>query len=145
MPQSVFLISFTYPHEAHMAANYLESEGVKTYIQDELTVQVDNFYSNAIGGVKIYVDESDSQIGQALLIKGGYIQTKPSKAKPEVVYLSANTNKKECPFCKSKNIGIDRTPHIISIVLMFIIHALFPFFKKNYYCFNCQKQWRYKT
>ena len=140
----VLLISFTYPHEAHMAANYLESEGVLTTIQDELTVQVDNFYSNAIGGVKLLVNQDDYQIGQALLIKGGYIQPQAKIEPPEIVPFTATTNIKECPFCHSKNIGINRTPHIVSIILMFIMHALFPFFKKRYYCFECEKTWKYK-
>lgn len=39
----VFLTSFLYAHEAHMAASFLESEGIKTYIKDELTIQIYNF------------------------------------------------------------------------------------------------------
>ena len=45
---SDFDVTFTYPHEAHLAKNYLESEGIETEIRDELTAQVNNFYSNAI-------------------------------------------------------------------------------------------------
>ena len=37
------LISFTYPHEAHMAKGFLESEGIKTLIQEEMTTQVKIF------------------------------------------------------------------------------------------------------
>lgn len=51
------LITFTYPHEAHMAMGFLESEGIRTIIRDEMTVQVQNFYSNAIGGVKLLVQQ----------------------------------------------------------------------------------------
>ncbi len=32
------LITFTYPHEAHMAKLFLEYEGIETMIQDEKTL-----------------------------------------------------------------------------------------------------------
>jgi len=31
------LITFTYPHEAHLVKGYLASNGIKTIIHDELT------------------------------------------------------------------------------------------------------------
>jgi len=61
MENWIEIISFTYPHEAHLAKIKLESEGIQTKIKDELTAQVNNFYSNAIGGVKLFVKESDSK------------------------------------------------------------------------------------
>lgn len=44
------VLSFTYPHEAHLAKGKLESEGIEVFLKDELTTQVNNFYSHAIGG-----------------------------------------------------------------------------------------------
>ncbi|HBS87120.1 MAG: hypothetical protein A2W91_02790 [Bacteroidetes bacterium GWF2_38_335] len=67
------ILTFTYPHEAHMAKLLLESEDIETMITDELTVQVDNFYSNAIGGVKLKVMEGDVEKSIILLKEGGYI------------------------------------------------------------------------
>jgi len=37
------IITFTLPHEAHFAKSVLESEGINTIIQNELTAQVNNF------------------------------------------------------------------------------------------------------
>jgi hypothetical protein len=53
--------SVTYPSEAHTIKMQLEVEGYKVYLKDELTVQVDNFYSNAIGGVKIQVAKENAK------------------------------------------------------------------------------------
>lgn len=69
----ITIISFTYPHEAHLAKTKLESEGIETIIQDELTAQVNNFYSNAIGGVKLLVKESDSNRAFEILKEGRII------------------------------------------------------------------------
>jgi hypothetical protein len=74
MDNWITIISFTYPHEAHLAKGKLESEGIEVVIKDELTTQVINFYSNAIGGVKLLVKESDYENALQLLIESGYIK-----------------------------------------------------------------------
>ncbi len=67
------IMVFTFPQEAYTAKAYLESEGIEVFLQDEMTTQVFNFYSNAIGGVKMLVP--DEQVNKAinLLIEGGYL------------------------------------------------------------------------
>lgn len=67
------IISFTYPHEAHLAKAKLESEGIEVQIADELTAQVNNFYSNAIGGVKLNVRVDDAEKAMKMLVEAGYI------------------------------------------------------------------------
>ena len=74
------VISFTYPHEAHLAKGKLESEGVEVFMKDELTVQVHNFYSNAIGGVKLQVRGSDFETAHRVLVASGYIQEQKDKS-----------------------------------------------------------------
>ncbi|NLC49293.1 MAG: DUF2007 domain-containing protein [Bacteroidales bacterium] len=82
MDHLITVISFTYPHEAHLAKGKLQSEGVEVFIKDEMTTQVNNFYSNAIGGVKLQVRSADFDIAHSILIESGYIQEhaqKPNK------------------------------------------------------------------
>ena len=67
------IITFTYPHEAHIAKGKLESEGISVEIRDELTAHVYNFYSNAIGGVKLFVKEKDFERANQILIEGKFI------------------------------------------------------------------------
>jgi len=57
----VTILTFTYAHEAFISQSKLESEGVTSYLKDENTTQIYGFYSNAIGGVKLQVLESDVQ------------------------------------------------------------------------------------
>lgn len=51
----------------------LESEGIECFIMDELTIQVQPFYSNAIGGAKLQVHEKDLELANEILREGGYI------------------------------------------------------------------------
>jgi hypothetical protein len=67
------IISFTYSYEAHLVKSKLESEGIEVFIRDELNAQVCEAGSNAIGGVKLCVRESDTVRAIYLLKKGGFI------------------------------------------------------------------------
>lgn len=137
------IITFTYPHEAHMAKTLLESEGIKTIIQDELTAQVNNFYSNAIGGVKVLVSENDYDRGIEILIKGGYIDSSDIKKKTELIIENETIDKSVCPFCNSKNIRKKREPDILTIIIYFLLGAIFPIFKRTFICYDCHKEWKY--
>jgi hypothetical protein len=136
-------ISLTLPSEAHMVQGYLESEGIETILKDEMTAQVNNFYSNAVGGVKVMVRDEDYENAQQILINGGYINPeKPQKI--ELVYLTATTNKKQCPFCHSDNIGKKKSPDVITLIITLLLNVIFPIFKRSDRCFDCGKEWIYK-
>jgi len=78
----ITVLTFTYPHEIAIVRARLESEGIECFVQDELTVQVNPFYSNAVGGVKLQVRESDVEKTMKLLKEFGYLndkEIKPSK------------------------------------------------------------------
>ena len=137
------IITFTYPHEAHLAKTLLESEGINTIIQDELTAQVNNFYSNAIGGVKLLVSESDFEQGIDILSKGGYINPVDIKTKTELIIEDKIIDKSRCPFCNSKNIRKKRDPDILTVIIYFLLGAIFPIFKRTFMCYDCHKEWKY--
>ncbi len=72
MPTYTTLAYFTYPTEMAIARSFLEAEGIHTFVRDELTVQVHNFYSNAIGGIRLEVPEEDLEKAEDLLWEHGY-------------------------------------------------------------------------
>ncbi len=141
------LITFTYPHEAHMAKGYLESNGIETLLKDEMTVSVNNFYSNAIGGVKLLVKDSNYDSGIQLLKESGYILDKYSKKSHvnDVESMDRKYDVKACPFCKSQNISRNKNVSIWIIPVYAIIGAIFPIFRSTYICFDCDKKWRFAT
>lgn len=137
------ILTFVYPHEAHFAKAYLASEGVESEIRDELTAQVNNFYSNAIGGVKLLVKVHDYERGIELLKKGGYIlDPGTEERKIELVHAEKGLNTEVCPFCKSENISIKKVPGIWTVILIFFFGAAFPLLNKSYTCFDCEKEWK---
>lgn len=72
MNKLLTVATFTMPSEMHVAKSKLESEGIKCYTLNELTVQSHNFISNAIGGIKLQVHEKDSENAISLLKEFGY-------------------------------------------------------------------------
>ena len=137
------IITFTYPQDAHIAQGFLESEGVESILKDELTVQVQNFYSNAIGGVKLQVKSEDIENATSILKNGGYTGIESWKP-TETVVVVESTNKKQCPFCHSDNIGKSKKVNYLTIGVYLVLGTFFPIFRLNYSCFDCGKVWKYK-
>ena len=59
----------------------LEFEGITCFVKDELTIQVDNFYSNAVGGLELQVRVEDQENALLVLKEMGLVhdQIKPRK------------------------------------------------------------------
>jgi len=79
MENWIEIISFTLPQDAYFVKGRLESDGIEIILKDELTAQVNNFYSNAIGGVKMLVKESDYEKAYAILVESKYIKVEENK------------------------------------------------------------------
>jgi len=116
-----------------------------TFIENEFTVQTNNFWSNAVGGVQLLVRDSDYEQGLQVLKDGGYIKEQPEKInKTEIVNVYSETNLNVCPFCKSENISKNKKLNILMIPVYFVLGALIPVYRSSYICFDCEKEWRFK-
>ncbi len=70
----ITILTSQQPIQLAIIRGRLESEGIECFIKDELTIQVQPFYSNAIGGAKLQVRESDVDLANEILREGGYIK-----------------------------------------------------------------------
>jgi hypothetical protein len=61
MNNLITVATFTYPHQVAILIAMLESEGIECYSKDGNTVQVDPLLSNAIGGIKLQVRQTDEE------------------------------------------------------------------------------------
>jgi len=136
--------TFTYPVQAHIVKTFLSANGIESIIHDEFTVQVNNFYSNAIGGVKLLVDSNEYEIAQKHLVNGAFIVPKENQKEQAVEKVENIEDKSVCPFCNSDNIGDKNELSIVSVLLYFVISVLLPIFKKaSFHCFDCEKNWKF--
>lgn len=121
MEKWITILTFTYPHEAHLVKTKLASEGIETFIRDELTAQVNNFYSNAIGGVKLQVRSEDYDDAFRILSVLGYIKEEHSHENHLVLLLDKLTGK--IPVIGSLLFPI----RIMIIIAVFIVIAVILF------------------
>ncbi|MFN4315381.1 MAG: DUF2007 domain-containing protein [Chitinophagaceae bacterium] len=57
--------------DAHIAFGRLKEEFINCHLQDEYTVTIDPFLSNAIGGIKLMVAEEQMERALAILSESG--------------------------------------------------------------------------
>lgn len=115
------LAVFEYSTEAQVIKSKLESEGVKTFLADEKTIDTDPLLSQAIGGVKLFVHNADLE--RAIEIYNKIRRYRKDK----------NGNDIHCPKCNSIHI-LMAPPNEKNILYM-----LFPFFEKSkHICNDCK-------
>ncbi|HCC85715.1 MAG TPA: hypothetical protein DEQ06_03810 [Porphyromonadaceae bacterium] len=139
MEQLITIKTYTYPHEVYVERGKLESEGIETFLKDETTVQVYNFYSNAVGGIKLQVFSED--VNRALAILDSVKETVP---KLVVFSKKEIENTSVCPFCGSDNIGKKKNANWLTLIPYLLVGFILPVYGKSYLCFDCDKRWRIK-
>jgi hypothetical protein len=63
----VLLCSFDNYIPAHIALGRLKEEFINCYLQDEYSVTIDPFLSNAIGGIKLMIAETQLERAREIL------------------------------------------------------------------------------
>lgn len=121
MENLVTIITFTYAHEITIIRGKLESEGIDCFVQDELTAQVNPLYSNAIGGVKLKVRESDAERAIEILKEGGYLKDTDFEPSPTLLRFDQMTSSipifKELPL--ELRLAIAGTIVVLSVFVLF--------------------------
>ncbi len=79
MDKLVTIATFTYHSELTVIKAKLESENIECFIQDEMTAQIYSFASNAIGGIKLQVKQSDAIRAIEILKKAGHLDEPDDK------------------------------------------------------------------
>ena len=121
----VILQSFNNYLDAHLLMAKLESEDIQCWLQDENTVTLYPILTNAVGGIKLFVNKNDL-----------------SRAR-QIFWEVENNRKKtiECPKCKGHNIELVSTPrkatNWFSAILTFFLGDYALAVDKVNHCFDC--------
>ena len=90
----ITVATFTMPEDAHLFRTFLESRGIEGFVLDEHVVQLFWHYSNAVGGVRVVVNEADEEEAQAAYheymeaLRSGPYPEQPVRAWPAVALIS---------------------------------------------------------
>jgi hypothetical protein len=121
---------YQYSSEALIYKGKLESEGIEVYISDNNIVDSNPLYSNAVGGIKLFVKEEDLEKAQLIL--------------SEVSKYSIDENNLliKCPKCNAEQVDMVTSIKDIKSFLAFLFSVLIvimPFYSKyKYKCQSCK-------
>lgn len=115
------LAVFEYSTEAQLVKSKLDSEEIKTMLMDEKTIDTDPLLSQAIGGVKLLVHNSDIEKASAV-----YNEIRTYQKDGE-------GNDMHCKKCNSVKILVAPSQH------KNVFYMLFPFFEsRKFMCNDCK-------
>ena len=135
MHSLVTVKTFTYVHEAAVAKSLLTSEGIFCFLKDELTIQAQPFYSNALGGVKLQVGEADAAAAIELLNQQGVAD---SAARQTISIKTSTGEMAVCPVCGADELSRIKKPSKALYGLSLLLLGLpLTFFSSVYHCYNC--------
>ena len=147
----ITLLTAVFGSEIAVIQSRLESEGITCFLKDELMAQIYPFYSNAIGGVKLQVRESDFNRAVEILKETGYIEDKDLQPSNEQPHLNDYSNKQQnandrveivCPVCGSEEVTQTKKAGWLFLLTSFLIGTATPFLQKKYYCFDCKQEFK---
>ena len=121
---------YQYSSEALIYKGKLESEGIEVFIRDNNIVDSNPLYSNAVGGIKLFVKSEDFEKAQLVL--------------SDVSQYSLNENNQliKCPKCNAEQVEMVTSIKDIRSFLAFLFSVLvvyMPFYSKHKYkCQSCK-------
>ena len=126
----ITIATYTFPQDLLIDRSKLESAGIECFTQDELTAQVHNFISNAIGGVKLQVKETDVEFARQVLADSNNLVADYSESKIK------------CPHCGSGNVDGIGLNGRISMLILFITGLPVPVFSSKFKCYDCYENFK---
>jgi len=130
MDNPITIATYTFPHEVLIDKSKLEAYGIYCFVKDEITIQVHNFYSNALGGLKLQVQQKD--VERAIKIMNDH---------PDIS-TDYTESKIKCPNCSSGNVDSIVLNRNVSLILLMLTNLPIPIFSRKFHCFECYKDFR---
>ena len=119
--------------EASIAKSILDSAGIENYLADDNLVRLDWFYSNLIGGIKLFVREEDAPEAKNLLDQGV-----PEKFDVDT---PGKYEQPRCPKCQSFDVSFDGLDKPATYAALFVSLPI-PFTNKDWKCRSCGHSWK---
>lgn len=123
----ITIARFSKPEDAHLLRMRLGAEGVRAFLQDEYIAQIYWLYSNAIGGVRVQIFESDLPRAKEILA------TEPAEPEPAAEL--------ECPKCGSPRNRPNETTRRLSFLSVLLLNFPLPVAKFSFVCEDCGHRW----
>lgn len=127
--------AFTNVHEAYLAKSVLEAAGIDAHLTDEHLVSMDWTYSNAIGGVKVFVPKDRLEEARSLLdTTAEALDPAPSDG-PDGA--RDDTAGELCPRCGTGGVASSLRGGRVAIFSWLVIGVALGWPRRRRYCRQC--------
>ena len=120
--------------EALLAKGKLESAGIHSMLADGNLVRMDWLLSNAIGGIRLQVDQRDLESARAVL-------NEPIPVELGDEALGGPFLQPRCPRCYSLDIGFEGIDRFWTYGLWLLLSFPIRVRKGNWKCYTCGVEW----
>jgi hypothetical protein len=149
----VTLAAFLNTTEAYLAQSKLESEGIDVFVFDDKLVGVNWLYSNAVGGVKLKVKESDARRAMEALREDLSYAEPPTEMESlkediseEAPSLDEETPEPQsapsCPRCLSPAVVSENFSRRIVFLSWLLLGFPLPLLRRRWFCQSCGHRWK---
>ncbi len=127
--------TYLYSHQAHLDIAKLSDEGIVAVIKDDNIVSINPIFAQAVGGIKILVDEKDYEKAAEILNINYYENLKDEFQEGKI------EEQRKCEKCGSINV-FQKGSWLIG--LFFLLLMFIPVTKKKsvFVCLDCGNQWK---
>ncbi len=119
--------------EAVLAKGMLHSAGIECFLVDENIVRMDWFYSNLVGGIKLWVRPEDAD-GAANLLDQGFLEGFEVEG-------AAEYKQPRCPNCQSFEISFEELNKPVAFTGVFFGIPI-PLKRRGWICQACGNKWQ---
>jgi hypothetical protein len=123
---------FVYLPEALLAKGSLESAGIRSYLFDDNMINMNWFYSNALGGIKLKVQPEDVDAANEIL----------NQPIPETIEIEGigEYEQPRCPKCQSLDVSYRELDKFASYGSAYVGVPI-PVHNKAWTCHACHHEW----
>ncbi len=129
----ITIATFDNTEQADLVKGRLELAGIHAFVADATVVTLNWMYSNAVGGVKVQVDDDDLHQATALLHEWNSCSEG---------YDSMSDYR--CPGCDSTKVEFRKVSKRFFILSLLVLGIPLAFYLPRFHCLNCGKTWKLK-
>lgn len=135
MSKSVVIARFSFPLDAQIARASLVSAGIPAFVADEHTINMDWFYSNAMGGVRLHVRREDLDEARRIL------ETDFSELVDEFFTDDESVDVVRCRRCRSDQVVAFTKGEQPAFLVFMLLGLPLLFYKEGLKCKDCGAFW----
>jgi hypothetical protein len=119
--------------EALLSKSILDSAGIESFLADQNLVRIDWFYSNLVGGIKLFVRSEDVETASKLI--------EPDTPEKFDVDGFGEYQQPRCPRCHSLDVAFDELNKRIAYGAMLFASLPIRITNEHWKCHSCGNEW----